>query len=510
MNLHIRTFASIIAFSLLVGGRMFAQSLVHEPFLYSAEGLLQGQNGGTGFGGPWFESDASGSDFDDLRAGSLQFNFLAASGNSVRSQAPGAFFSTLTRSLAAPLPGNSGTVWVSFLMRKDSEGTSNAAENYFGLVLYPTPENAPALFIGDTGETDFYSLGIAGAAAGQVASTTRSMVSANSTLLVAKITFATGADTIQLFVNPDPSAAAPSTASATKTDLDLPDISVIGVLAGLDATWTVDEIRLGSTFKEVAPIPGRLANISTRMRVETGDNVLIAGFIIQGNQPKKVIIRAVGPSLPAVLPDRLQDPTLQLHGPGGLLAENDNWRTRQEQEIIASTVPPGDDREPAIIATLPANAGYTAIVRGVNGETGVASVELYELQAQPTTSVVNISSRGFVQREGDVMIGGLIIVGDAPRRVIIRGRGPSFQQNGIANVLQNPTLTLFNSSGTAMATNDDWRSDQEQEIIATTVAPSDDRGPAIVAPLLPGNYTAILSGVDGTTGVGSVEVYQLP
>ena len=500
--------AAILALALSSASSL-AQTVAHEPFAYNPAVILDGQNGGTGFAEPWFESDAYEGEFDDIRTGSLRFNFLASSGNSLRSQAPTSFSTTLTRGLAQPVAGTAGTtMWVSFLMRKDSEGTSTAPENYFGLVLYTANESAPALFVGDTSETDLYSIATAGSAAGQFASTVQSTVSPTPTLVVVKITFANGPESIELFVNPDPSAGTPTTAAASKADLDLPNISAVGILAGLDATWTADEIRLGSTFKDVAPTPGRFANISTRMRVETGDNVLIGGFIIQGDAAKKVIVRALGPSLPPNVPSRLQDPTLELYGPNGLVAENNNWRTTQEQEIRDTGIPPADDREAAIVATLPAGA-YTALVRGLDSTTGVGLVEVYDIQPQPNTALVNIATRGFVQRGDDVMIGGLIVAGDTPRRVIVRGIGPSLQQSGVSNALQDPVLQLFDGNGVLIGENNDWRSNQEQEIIATTIPPSDNREAAIVAEFRPGNYTAVLYGNGDTIGVGSVEAYQL-
>lgn len=486
-----------------------AQVIAEEPFDYAAAAALDGSTGGTGFGEPWFESDASGNDLDIISDAGLTFDFLATSGRSLLSRAPEAYYSTLTRTLGTTVPGTAGTtVWASFLMRKDSQGSGAPAEDYFGLVLYQGTEDAPALFIGDTSETDFYSLGIAGAAAGQVASTVQSHVSAQPALLVVKVTFNNGNDTFELFVNPNPAAGAPTTASATKNDLNLANISAIGILAGLNATWTADEIRIGRDFNDVVPQPGRFANISTRMRVETDDNALIAGFIITGSSAKRVIVRAIGPSLTEAIPGALQDPTLQLVGPDGVIAENDDWRTSQEQDINATGVPPQDDRESAIVATLP-EGGYTAVVRGANNTTGVGLVEVYDLENQANTRLANISTRGFVQTQENVMIGGIIVVGDTSRRVIFRGRGPSLAQAGVSNALQDPVLQLFDGNGAKLRENDSWRSDQEQEIIATTIPPDDNHEAAIVESLRPGGYTIILSGKDGTTGVGSVEAYQL-
>ena len=159
----------------------------------------------------------------------------------------------------------------------------------------------------------------------------------------------------------------------------------------------------------------------------TGDNVSIGGFIVTGTQPKKVIVRAIGPSLPVT--GKLANPTLELYGPGGvLIASNDDWRSTQEAEIIASTVPPTNDLESAIVATLPASPsglGYTAVMRGVNNTTGVGLVEVYDLDPTADSKLANISTRGQVLTGNDVMIGGIIVVGTGPQKVIVRAIGPS-------------------------------------------------------------------------------------
>ena len=262
------------------------------------------------------------------------------------------------------------------------------------------------------------------------------------------------------------------------------------------------------------PAPSGAVNIATRLLVGTGENVLIGGFIITGNAPKVVLIRAIGPSLNAFLPGALQDPTLELHDsahPDNVVF-NDNWRDTQEQIIIGSGLQPTDDRESAIVIGLDPGA-YTAIVAGKNGATGIALVEVYDLgTASLDTSgnarLANIATRGFVDTGDNVMIGGFIISSQATR-VIVRAIGPSLTQFGIANALADPTLELHDGSGSLIFSNDDWRSTQEQEIIDTGLAPTDDRESAIVATLAPGNYTAIVRGKSDTTGVALVEVYAL-
>jgi hypothetical protein len=251
-----------------------------------------------------------------------------------------------------------------------------------------------------------------------------------------------------------------------------------------------------------------LANISTRLRVMTGDNALIGGFILDGNQPKNVIVRAIGPSLANKgVQGELANPILELYGPGGLIRENDNWKQTQQAQIEATTIPPENDLESAIVATLPAGGAlYTAVVRGVNNTSGVGLVEVYDLSGNSDSRVANISTRGFVETGENVMIGGVIVSGSAAQRVIIRAIGPSLT---VPAKLADPFLELFDSNGVRLQANDNWRSDQQAEIIATGVPPQNDAESAIVRTLPPASYTAIVSGVNQTTGVGLVEVYAL-
>src|SRR4029077_4302829 len=201
--------------------------------------------------------------------------------------------------------------------------------------------------------------------------------------------------------------------------------------------------------------PSTLGNISARAFVQTGDNVMIGGFMIQGTEPKRVIIRAIGPELTRYgVPDVLVNPTLELHdGTGALIASNDNWQhtiiggiitSDQVRDIRNSGHVPGDGRESAIIAELPAG-NYTAIVRGVNNTTGVALVEVYDLSSENSSILSNISTRSFVQTGDDVMIGGFIVEGNSSNRVIVRAIGPELAQHGVPDPLADPTLELHNA-----------------------------------------------------------------
>ena len=151
-------------------------------------------------------------------------------------------------------------------------------------------------------------------------------------------------------------------------------------------------------------------------------------------------------------------------------------------------------------------------VSGVNGATGIATVEIYALSngtSDNAKQLLNISTRGKAGLGDDVLIGGTIVRGNAALRVIVRAIGPDLAQAGVPDPLADPVLELRDAEGTLLDANDDWRTDQEAEIIATGLAPIDDRDSAILATLVPTSYTAIVRGKDGATGVALVEVYGL-
>jgi hypothetical protein len=265
-----------------------------------------------------------------------------------------------------------------------------------------------------------------------------------------------------------------------------------------------------TAFHGTSQTPGESGNISTRGMVGTGDNVMIGGFIINGPVSKKVIIRAIGPDLTQYgLSGVLADPMVELHNSTGqLIAINNNWKDSQQSEIQASGLPPGNDLESAIVMTLNPGA-YTAIVRGVNDTTGVALVEIYDLNNGVGSRLANISTRGFVQTGDNVMIGGTIVIGNTPAKVIVRAIGPTLTQYGVPNVLADPTLELHDGNGALMSFNDNWKDSQQAEIQATGLPPPNDAESAILATLSPGNYTAIVRGKNNTTGNALVEAYQL-
>ena len=288
---------------------------------------------------------------------------------------------------------------------------------------------------------------------------------------------------------------------------------------------------------DLATPPAKLLNISTRVDVETGDNVAIGGFIIIGNgvqTPKTVVIRAIGPSLAnAVTPvtGTLADPVLELHEPDGTVVTNNDWMSNSAadqaniiakgldmfmgspisnlESIIVATLPPVD-------ASVPGSGAYTAIIRGNGTDTGVGLVEVYDIDDPAVPSeLANISTRGIVGTVDNVLIGGLIVgpsggteLGNAT--VVVRAIGPSLTTAGVAGALQDPTLELHDSNGAIIASNDNWmESPDKHTIIDNGLAPSNDRESALFGLLAPGAYTAIVSGVQDTTGVALVEAYNL-
>jgi hypothetical protein len=258
---------------------------------------------------------------------------------------------------------------------------------------------------------------------------------------------------------------------------------------------------------------GALLNISTRLDVQLGDDVMIGGFIITGSQPETVIVRGIGPSLS--IPGLLADPIIDLHdSSGALIASNDNWKDDpNQQQIIDGGLAPTNESESALWQTLDPGA-YTVILRGNNAGTGVGLVEVYELGRGSDSTLGNISTRGLVQTDDNVLIGGLIVgegTGDGSAKVIVRALGPSLP---VENALSDPILELHDGSGTLIDSNDDWKtrsdgSSQQAEIEATLIVPTNDLESALVETLLPGSYTAVVRGKDNSVGVGMVEVYNL-
>ena len=249
------------------------------------------------------------------------------------------------------------------------------------------------------------------------------------------------------------------------------------------------------------------------MFVQTGNNIAAGGFIITGTGPKRVILRAIGPSLVRFgISDVLADPVLELHGAGAFATiTNDNWRDTQEAVIAQTGIPPTNDLESAIVATLNPGA-YTALVKGKNNTTGVALIEVYDLDGNGSSRLANLSTRAFVQIGNDIVIAGFALSNDSGLdRVAVRGLGPSLSGFGLSPVLADPTLELRNSNGTLVLTNNDWQDNavQAAEITAAGLAPTNNLEAAVIASLPPDLYTALLAGLNNGMGIGLVEVYDL-
>jgi hypothetical protein len=240
--------------------------------------------------------------------------------------------------------------------------------------------------------------------------------------------------------------------------------------------------------------------------VGTGDAIVLNAFIITGPDPKRVIVRGLGPSLQVSTP--LQDPALDLRtSDGNLVATNNNWRDTQEAEIIATGIPPTNDLEAAIVGTL-SSGSYTVVLRSNNGGTGSALGDLYDLSPSGSSGLTAIGTRADVLTGNDILISGVVIQqgGD----VLVRVLGPSLSAEGIVGVLADPTLELRDDNGGLVANNNNWRDTQEEAIQETGLPPSNDLESAILANLAPGAYAAFASGRAGTTGIGYVQLYSLP
>lgn len=295
---------------------------------------------------------------------------------------------------------------------------------------------------------------------------------------------------------------------------------VVATASGIStsANFTLTNVALPSPTP--SPTPGVVGNVSTRLPVGSGDDVLIEGFIVQGpaGSTKKILVRAIGPSLlPFGVADALLNPTLEIHDSSSIVARNDDWRTSQigglvtsdqYPEINASGLAPGDDRESAIIANL-APGSYTAQVRGGGNTTGTGVVDAYDLSSGSPAQLTNIATRGLVQPGDKLMIAGFIVQ-SAPVRVVVRATGPSLLAFGIKNALPDTTLELHDENGVIIRQNDDWMTDQKAELEATGLQPGNNLEAALVETIPPGQYTAQVRGKPETTGIGVVEVYFLP
>jgi hypothetical protein len=268
------------------------------------------------------------------------------------------------------------------------------------------------------------------------------------------------------------------------------------------------------TLQIEPPVTTNISNFSTRASVQTGPGVTIAGFIITGTGPKLVVVRGLGFTLaqpPFNVPGVLADPTLQLFDSGGHpFWFNDNWKDTQQAQIQSTGLAAPNDLESAILQTLePGN--YTAVLSGKNGTTGVGLVEVYDTNPGGSAELTNVSTRGFVGTGNDVLIAGFVTDGgNGSTQVVVRGLGPTLAQPqfGVSGALADPWVTLVDSNGNVVYTNNNWKNTQQAAIQATGKAPPNELESALIVTVAPGNYTAILSGIDFGTGIGLLEIYK--
>ena len=319
----------------------------------------------------------------------------------------------------------------------------------------------------------------------------------------------------------------PLTFSASTSDGGIAEVKVSGpnllvsgkapgtaqvTVTGTDA----DGATVSDTFNvQVIAAPGRLVNISTRLQVRTEGEVLIGGFIMRGDAPKRVLIRAIGPSLSSQVQGALLDPQLELFdGAGNQIATSEFWADANKQAIVDTGIAPTFYREAAILATLPSSSdgtAYTAIVRGAGATNGIALVEVYDLDSGPGSTLLNIATRGRVGSETErVMIGGFFLGGTESKRILVRALGPSLAGAGVTGTLPDPRLELVDANGNSLQNNNDWQTgSQTAEIQQSGLAPSNAKEAALIRTLNAGAYTAVVRGAGESAGVGSVEIYQL-
>ena len=260
-------------------------------------------------------------------------------------------------------------------------------------------------------------------------------------------------------------------------------------------------------FEPTLTATSTLVNISTRGSVETDSGVTIGGFIITGTDSKQVVVRGLGPTLTQFnVSGVLADPFVSLFdGTGNVVYTNNNWKDTQQAAIQATGLAPPNDLESAILRTLqPGN--YTAVLSGKNSTTGIGLLEVYST----SSGLTNVSTRGFVGTGDNVLIGGFSSSGgNGSIQLIIRALGPTLRQFGVSGALADPTLELRDVNGNLIDSNDNWKSTNQTAIMATGLQPPNDLESAILRTLNAGNYTAIVRGVNSTTGVALFEVYAL-
>jgi inosine/xanthosine triphosphate pyrophosphatase family protein len=237
-----------------------------------------------------------------------------------------------------------------------------------------------------------------------------------------------------------------------------------------------------------------------------------------------VLVRGVGPTLSQFgVTGFLAQPVLTLfNSAGNQIATNTGWNTASNAAQIASAITttgafalPLDSADSALLISLTPGA-YTAEISGLDSTTGVALAEVYEVKSGDP-ELINISTRAFVNTGSSVEIGGFVVTGSQPAKVLVRAIGPTLSQFGVTGVLAQPSLSVVDSSGNAFASNTGWSTDANAATVASEMAavgafplPTGSADSVLLLTLTPGAYTAVVSGVNGTSGVALVEVYQAP
>jgi hypothetical protein len=277
------------------------------------------------------------------------------------------------------------------------------------------------------------------------------------------------------------------------------------------ATQYIGPMASASPIPSPTPTaPAELQNISSRLLIQTGNNVGIAGFVIGGSEPKKLLIRGLGPTLTQFnVTGVMPNPTLKLYdGSGSLITTNDDWKSTQEAAITGTQLAPPNDVEAAILATLQPGA-YTVIQADASGAAGVGLVEVYDLNPLASSRLLNLSTRGLVQTGARALIAGCSVAADS-NDVVVRALGPSLRALGVDNALADPVVTLYDSNANVIAANDNWKDSQQSAVESAGLQPPDDVDAAILVRLARGNYTAIVTGKNGSAGIGLVEIYAVP
>jgi arylsulfate sulfotransferase len=306
-----------------------------------------------------------------------------------------------------------------------------------------------------------------------------------------------------------------------------PNVPTFAQLVGLDASgarifyYQYPTVGCNTAYNSIPihlenmklPTVGPQAlNVSTRGLVGTGDNVLIGGFIISGTDPKTVVLRALGPSLSGFgVSGVLADPVLSVYNSSNaLIATNDNWQSDPNHFIVESNgLTPPSLLESATALSL-APGAYTVIVTGKNPTPGIGLVEVYDVKPLSNSTLGNMSTRGFVGTLDNVLISGFTVGDVGSSTVVVRALGPSLALHGVSQPLSNPVITVYDSTGAEIATNDNWLDNINWiDVRKNALSPLSQQESALVLHLPAGAYTAIVRGANDGTGTGLVEVYTL-